>query len=329
MSPARRHPIHLPLPSPYFTRPNVAHGFDHDSPPPPSSPSSPPHHTTPPHTTTTAAMKLYPSLSADLAAWAQRQPVFFTGSAGKHARHINVSPKGMTDTHFAVLSPTRCAYIDRTGSGCETIAHAYENGRLCLMFMSFGDAPRIMRLFCTARVVEFDHRDFQGLVRAVAGGGRSAFDGARAVIVADIWEVQTSCGFGVPRVKRGLYKPGEGGDRGPSADELLRQGYNAEGGEEKLDELCVFEARPAMDYWAGKQAEGNTMRDYQKAHNVDSIDGLPGLRASRRDAGEVLWVRDARAWAARVARDWEAMAVGFVAAVLMYLLVGGVRALSL
>ena len=95
-------------------------------------------------------MKLYPSLSDELAAWAQQQPVFFTASAATHGRHINVSPKGLTDTHFAVLGPNRCAYIDRTGSGCETIAHAYENGRLCLMFTSFGAAPRILRLFCTA-----------------------------------------------------------------------------------------------------------------------------------------------------------------------------------
>ncbi|KAG5913381.1 hypothetical protein E4U42_001223, partial [Claviceps africana] len=150
-------------------------------------------------------MKLYPTLPPDLAAWAQRQPFFLTATAGTHTRHINVSPKGLSTTHFAVLSPTQCAYIDRTGSGCETIAHVYDNGRLCLMFMSLGPAPRILRLFCAATVVEHDDARFGTLVRRIgARGGRDVFEAARAVIVADVWEVQTSCGFGVPRVKRAL-----------------------------------------------------------------------------------------------------------------------------
>ncbi|OAQ61004.1 pyridoxamine phosphate oxidase family protein [Pochonia chlamydosporia 170] len=262
-------------------------------------------------------MKLFPHLTTDLSSWAQRQPVFFTGSAGKHAAHINVSPKGMTDTHFAILTPNRCAYIDRTGSGCETISHAYENGRLCIMFMSLGDTPRIMRLFCRARVVEYNDAEFAPLVRAIAKGKRDAFDGARAVIVADIWEVQTSCGYGVPRVKRGLYVAG---DERP--EELLQKGFNGEGVGEKgrLDELCVFEARPTMDVMLAKKADGNGIREYQTLNNRDSIDGLPGLRVCRRDAGEVLWLGDLRAWVRRVARDWEALVVGFGMAVLVFLL---------
>jgi len=117
-------------------------------------------------------MKLYPSLSPDIADWVTRQPVFFTGSASTHGPHINVSPKGLADSHFAVLGPNRCAYIDRTGSGCETISHAYENGRLCLMFMSFGNTPRIVRLFCRSSVVEWDQPAFPDLVRRVAQGKR-------------------------------------------------------------------------------------------------------------------------------------------------------------
>lgn len=260
-------------------------------------------------------MKLYPSLSDDLARWAQKQPLFLTGSAAKHAKHINVSPKGKTDTHFAVLGPNKVAYVDRTGSGCETIAHAYENGRLCIMFMSFGDTPRIMRLFCHATVVEWDQPEFQDLVRQISKGKRDGFDGARAVIVADIWEVQTSCGFGVPRVKKGLYRKNEDDDGKISTEELLRQGQQ---GKDLLDELCVFEERPAMDQWASSQAEKNHMRQYQNTHNTDSIDGLPGLRASRRDVGQSLWLMDLNAWVKRVAADKEALVAGFGLAVIMY-----------
>ncbi|KAG6056473.1 hypothetical protein E4U17_002172 [Claviceps sp. LM77 group G4] len=280
-------------------------------------------------------MKLYPTLSPDLSSWAQRQPLFLTATAGTHTPRINVSPKGLTDTHFAILSPSQCAYIDRTGSGCETIAHVYENGRLCLMFMSFGQAPRILRLFCKASVVEYDDPRFGALVKRIAAGKREAFDGARAVIVADIWEVQTSCGFAVPRVKRVLYS-GRGreagnqpGERESDAGQQQQAGFvsgsdhdgEGEGGKaDAVDELFVFEARPTLDKALEKSANKNTIRSYQRAHNVASLDGLPGLRASRRDAGERLWLGDLRAWTARRACEREAMAVGFVLATLLSLL---------
>ncbi|KAG5974561.1 hypothetical protein E4U58_002834 [Claviceps cyperi] len=279
-------------------------------------------------------MKLYPNLPPNLSSWALRQPLFLTATAGIHTPRINVSPKGLTDTHFAVLSPSQCAYIDRTGSGCETIAHVYENGRLCLMFMSFGEAPRILRLFCKASVVEYDDPRFGALVKRIAAGKREAFDGARAVIVADIWEVQTSCGFAVPRVKRELYSGREAGNQSKERErkgegEAGQQGlvsgsdHDGEGEGEKekvLDELFVFEARSTLDRALEKSANKNTIRSYQRAHNVTSLDGLSGLRASRRDAGERLWLGDVRAWIVRRACEREAMAVGFVLATLLSLL---------
>lgn len=269
-------------------------------------------------------MKLYPSLSDDLAEWAQRQPVFFTGSAPTHGPHINVSPKGLADSHFAVLSPNQCAYIDRTGSGCETIAHSYENGRLCLMFMSFGPAPRIMRLFCTSSVVEWDDPRFQDLVRKIAKGKREVFDGARAVIICDIWEAQTSCGFAVPRIKQGIYSPDEDQPSTPIED-ILRQGIDRD--QEKLDELAVFEARPTLDKWEGNMVEAGKMIKYQAENNASSMDGLPGLRAARRDVGQKLWLVDAQAWARRIAAEKEALAVGFGIAILLYLSLLGIGVL--
>ncbi|KAG5973716.1 hypothetical protein E4U55_000313 [Claviceps digitariae] len=304
-------------------------------------------------------MKLYSSLPPELAAWAQRQPLFITATAGTHARHINVSPKGLP-SHFAVLSASQCAYIDRTGSGCETIAHVYENGRLCIMFMSFGQVPRILRLYCRARVVEYEDGEFGELVRRIGGAGREVFEAARAVIVGEIWEVQTSCGFGVPRVKRGLYW-GVGDEDVDEGDEEKEEEEGEEEGKEKdnerqkdnkrekdnerekdkqqrhapilldilrsgtptqpshpLDELSVFEARPTLDaYWQKRSNDEDTIRSYQRANNVASLDGLPGLRASRRDAGERLWLGDWRARMARLAAEREALAVGFVVAMLL------------
>ncbi|KAH6608074.1 pyridoxamine phosphate oxidase family [Trichoderma cornu-damae] len=263
-------------------------------------------------------MRLSPSLSDDLARWVERQPVFFTGSAPIHGKYVNVSPKGL-DAHFAVLGPNQCAYIDRTGSGCETISHAYENGRLCLMFMSFGPAPRIVRLFCRSTVVEWDQPAFPALVRKVARGKREGFDGARAVILCDIWQASISCGFGVPRVKKWLYKPGGDGDDTGAAraalEDILRQGV--QDGEE-LTELSVFEQRPTLDNYAATQSLNNKTLGFQIDNNCSSLDGLPGLRTARREAGQKLWVDDLNARVRRIASEGEAVAVGFLLAVALY-----------
>ncbi|EXF76763.1 pyridoxamine phosphate oxidase [Colletotrichum fioriniae PJ7] len=290
-------------------------------------------------------MKLYPSINPDLADWAVRQPVFFTASAPTHHPHINVSPKGLS-AHFAVLSPKLVAYIDRTGSGCETIAHSYENGRLTLMFMSFGPAPRILRLFCKSRIVEWDHPDFDKWMKRVipqdeAGGvsNRDSYDGARAVVIGEVWEVQTSCGYGVPMVRKELYAPATASEDGTlekaTQQQQQRDVIDTAGKETtmttttttKRDELSVFEERPTLDYYWKKRVDNNTVNTYQVETNRTSIDGLPGLKAARRDAGETLWIADARAEVLRAARETRGVVLGVLVAVLVYFVTGVVGGL--
>lgn len=180
------------------------------------------------------------------------------------------------------------------------------------MFMSFGERPRILRFFCRSTVFEYDHPAFPELVHQIAKGKREAFDGARAVIVADIWQVQTSCGFGVPRVKKGIYAPNM--EAPPmSVEEVLRQGCN-----EKIDELAIFEERPNMDSYAAGQVQKNIVLDYHNMNNLTSLDGLPGLKTARRNVGQTLWVTNVRARAKRILAEGEAVAAGFCLAIFLY-----------
>jgi hypothetical protein len=74
--------------------------------------------------------RTFEAIDDRLAAWIERQPVFFVGTAPLSAEgHVNVSPKGPIGT-FALLGPRRVAYLDHFGSGAETIAHLRENGRV-------------------------------------------------------------------------------------------------------------------------------------------------------------------------------------------------------
>lgn len=129
----------------------------------------------------------FPSLSDDLRDWALEQQLFFIASAPLNGKHINVSPKGLPSATFTIFDPNHAAYIDMTGSGAETISHLYENGRATVMFCSFGKSPRIMRLFCTGRVIEYADT---GYAETLARMGKKDFAGARAVILLDIWKVR-------------------------------------------------------------------------------------------------------------------------------------------
>jgi hypothetical protein len=125
----------------------------------------------------------------------EEQPIFFVASAPLLASgHVNLSPKGL-DT-FLVFGPQRIAYLDLTGSGNETAAHVMENERLTIMFCAFSGPPRIVRLYCRARVVVRGSREWPDLIKQFP-----SYPGVRQIIVGDIEFVQTSCGFAVPEMR--------------------------------------------------------------------------------------------------------------------------------
>lgn len=136
----------------------------------------------------------HPEITEELRAFIEAQHLYFVATAPlSQEGHVNLSPKGLDS--FRVLSSTRVAYLDLTGSGNETSAHLLENGRITFMFCALSGPPRILRLYGTGRVAlpgsaEWDElRPRFGLPQL----------GERQIVHADIDRVQTSCGFGVPR----------------------------------------------------------------------------------------------------------------------------------
>ena len=137
--------------------------------------------------------KVLERIDGRLRAFIERQPVFFVGSAPSGPDgHVNVSPKGLTDT-FAVVDDHTVAYLDLTASGAETIAHLRENGRIVVMFCSFERTPNVVRLHGRAHVVSL--YDPSWAERAALFPDNPA---ARAVIVVDVTRVSTSCGYALP-----------------------------------------------------------------------------------------------------------------------------------
>ena len=122
----------------------------------------------------------------------EKQKMFFVASAPLAADgHVNLSPKGIDS--FKVLGANRVAYMDIVGSGNETSAHILENGRITFMFCAFDGPPNILRLYGKGYTVLPGDVEWEALA--------SNFEillSTRQVIVADIYQVQTSCGFSVP-----------------------------------------------------------------------------------------------------------------------------------
>lgn len=137
-------------------------------------------------------MGKYESISDEHRAFIERQPVFFVASAPLSASgHVNVSPKGLDA--LRIVDARTVMYLDLTGSGNETAAHIGENGRVTLMFCAFEGNPRILRLYCRARVVTRSSPEWPETVAAFP-----PMPGIRQVIVGLVELVLTSCGFGVP-----------------------------------------------------------------------------------------------------------------------------------
>lgn len=144
----------------------------------------------------------FSELQPEHAEFIQQQAVFFVGSCAAlpgtqpsgevELARVNVSPKGM-DT-FRVVSPKEVGYLDLTGSGNETAAHIHADGRVTIMFCSFGPKPLILRIYGRGRVARSGMPAWASL-KDLFG----TLPGERQIVLIDVESVQTSCGFAVPQ----------------------------------------------------------------------------------------------------------------------------------
>ena len=136
---------------------------------------------------------LHESIDERIRAFIARQPLYFVASAPNVPDgHVNVSPKGHPET-FRVIDEHTVAYLDMTGSGAETIAHARENGRVTIMFCAFEGPPNIVRLYGTARPVMPGDPGFADLIALFPPQ-----PGTRSVIVVAVTRVSDACGYSIP-----------------------------------------------------------------------------------------------------------------------------------
>jgi len=164
------------------------------------------------------------SIDADARAFIEAQHLFFVATApGGSEGHVNLSPKGLDGT-LAVLDEATVAYLDLTGSGIETVAHARDNGRICLLFCAFAGAPKILRLHGQAEALEPHQPEFAAL--------RAHFSDVpaeRSIVRVRVTRVATSCGYGIPLFEyQGQREilPKWGRARGPDGVQAYQREHN-------------------------------------------------------------------------------------------------------
>jgi hypothetical protein len=187
--------------------------------------------------------RVYQAIDERLAKWIASQSMFFVGTAPAATDgHVNVSPKGPIGS-LKVLDAHTVAYLDIVGSGAETIAHIRENGRVVVMLCAFDGPPRILRLHGRGEIVLAGDERFGALLEQ---GGYQPFEvteSHRAIVVVHVNRVADSCGYGVPLMDH----IGERPHQAASSSKRVRV------------------------HGPGAYV------DYQREHNVSSIDGLPAV----------------------------------------------------
>ncbi|KAH9889124.1 hypothetical protein F4778DRAFT_773353 [Xylariomycetidae sp. FL2044] len=175
----------------------------------------------------------FETIPESLIQWILDQNIFWVSTAPLAANgHVNVSPKG--GKNFGVPDNKTFWYLDEPG-----------NGRCTILLNAFDGPPRIMRLWGKGRVLENGSRAFQEMVE------REKIDclpGTRSVIVVDVHQVGTSCGFSVPY-------------------------YDFREFRTTLNE---FFERKEQKFLGGNEKE--SMDRYWALKNSWSMDGLPGMR---------------------------------------------------
>ncbi|KAH7346048.1 hypothetical protein BKA66DRAFT_576667 [Pyrenochaeta sp. MPI-SDFR-AT-0127] len=188
----------------------------------------------------------YETIPDSLRPWMLEQKMLWVGTAPlSGSGHINISPKG--GQQFGIIDERTFWYMDLTGSGVETHAHLHEpgNGRICVMFMAFVGPPKIVRLWGDGRPIENGTPEFDAFVEEHKV---KIIPGSRSIIMVDIHQCATSCGYSVPY-------------------------YEFKGHRTILDDHF---AKKDAKYREGNEAE--SMDRYWAWKSQLSIDGLPGMK---------------------------------------------------
>lgn len=134
--------------------------------------------------------KQYKSLKQKDIDFILNQKIFYISSSSD--AEVNISPKGYDS--LRIMDNKTLLYLDYPGSGNRTYRDCKNNGEFTLLFHSFGEVAGILRIFCTASVVEKSGSEFEKYLELFSEKKSLV----RNFFIFDIYGVETSCGESIP-----------------------------------------------------------------------------------------------------------------------------------
>jgi hypothetical protein len=135
--------------------------------------------------------KQYKFLTEKDMEFAGRQRLFFIASAS--GKEVNLAPKG--DDCIRFLDDKTLLILDYPGSSNRTGRDIEADGEITVLFCSFAEEPKVLRLFCKGEIIPkgvpvfSEHvKEFQDIDPAIV----------RQLFKLNVYAVETSCGLSLP-----------------------------------------------------------------------------------------------------------------------------------
>jgi hypothetical protein len=134
--------------------------------------------------------KQYKNLTKSDIDFIREQKLFYLASTS--IKELNVSPKGYDS--IRVLDESTVILLNYPGSGNRTHRDTINKGKFTLLFNAFEGKAKILRLFCTAEIVE----ETSSLYKECLLSFNEKKEFVRNFFKFSIYAVESSCGDSVP-----------------------------------------------------------------------------------------------------------------------------------
>ena len=134
--------------------------------------------------------KRYKQMSQNDIEFLKEQKLFYMASCSD--AEVNLSPKGYDS--IRVIDEKTVVFANYPGSSNRTYRDAKNDGEFTIYFNAFDGAPKILRLFCKANIVDTENEKYEeylGLFDMEESTIRDIFE-------FHIYAVESSCGMSVP-----------------------------------------------------------------------------------------------------------------------------------
>ena len=135
--------------------------------------------------------KQYKSMTGKDIEFANRQHLFFIASAC--GKEVNLAPK--SDDCFRFPDARTLLVLDYPGSSNRTGRDIEAGGEVTVMFCSFEDESKVLRLFCKGMLVQKENPLFGELMQNFSDVDPAI---VRQLFRLNIYAVESSCGLSVP-----------------------------------------------------------------------------------------------------------------------------------